>query len=135
MIRRVVLDSSALVALLADGGREGEWVAGEIAEATLVGPHLCLIETADVLRRQEASGALTTVAAGEALDDLLALPIALWPYEPLARRTWELRRNLTIYDATYVALAELVEATLVTLDARMSRAPGLRCAVAVAPGE
>jgi predicted nucleic acid-binding protein len=62
--------------------------------------------------------------------DLLALTIEHWPYELLATRAWELRQNMSIYDAGYVALAELTDATLVTLDHRISGTPGLRCAVA-----
>ena len=61
--------------------------------------------------------------------DLLALNIELWPYELLAARAWELRRNLPIYDGAYVALAELIGSRLVTLDRRIGGAPGLRCGV------
>jgi predicted nucleic acid-binding protein len=59
--------------------------------------------------------------------DLLRLPVQLVAYEPVANRAWELRENLTTYDAWYVALAEGIGAPLATLDRRLSRAPGLRC--------
>jgi predicted nucleic acid-binding protein len=62
--------------------------------------------------------------------DMLDLAIEQWPYELVASRSWELRRNLSSYDAGYVALAELTGATLVTLDRRVTRATGVRCAVA-----
>ena len=65
----------------------------------------------------------------QAHGDLLDLPIELWPYEPLAQRAWELRGNASVDDASYVALAELVDAPLVTLDAKLAGAPGIRCRV------
>jgi predicted nucleic acid-binding protein len=68
--------------------------------------------------------------AAQAHADLLALAIESWPYELLAARAWELRRNLSSYVASYVALAELIGVTLVTLDRRIACAPGPRCAVA-----
>ncbi len=64
-----------------------------------------------------------------ALTDLADLPMARVSHRPLLRRCWELRDNLTVYDAAYVALAESLDATLVTADARLARAPGVRCAV------
>ncbi len=69
--------------------------------------------------------------ASLAFDDLDALRLARAPHAPLLRRCWELRHNLTTYDAAYVALAELLGAVLVTGDARLSSAPGARCAVEV----
>ncbi|MDQ3114155.1 MAG: type II toxin-antitoxin system VapC family toxin, partial [Actinomycetota bacterium] len=67
--------------------------------------------------------------AAQAHADLLDLPIEFWPFELLAARVWQLRANLSSYDASYVALAELIEAALVTLDRRISRSPGLKCEV------
>jgi hypothetical protein len=61
--------------------------------------------------------------------DLVELPVDLWPYEPLATRIWQLRPDLTTYDAAYVALAEALDLPLVTLDQRVQRAPGITCAV------
>ncbi|MGI8729074.1 MAG: type II toxin-antitoxin system VapC family toxin, partial [Solirubrobacteraceae bacterium] len=61
--------------------------------------------------------------------DLLDLTIELWPYEVLASRAWQLRRNLSVYDASYVALAEIADAALVTLDRGIAGAPGLVCEV------
>jgi predicted nucleic acid-binding protein len=68
--------------------------------------------------------------AAQAHADLLDLAIEHWPYELLAKRAWELRENLSIHDGAYVALAELADATLVTLDRRIGGAPGLRCTIA-----
>jgi predicted nucleic acid-binding protein len=76
-----------------------------------------------------AAGLVSADRAAQAHADLLDLAIELWPYELLSSRVWELRANLSAYDAGYVAVAELTDAPLVTLDRRIARAPGLRCAV------
>ena len=76
-------------------------------------------------------GELTDAEALLALHELWALPIELWPQESVSERVWELGHNLTSYDASYVAIAEEIDATLLTADARLSRAPGLRCVVDV----
>ena len=70
--------------------------------------------------------------AAQAHADLVDLTIEQWPYELLAARSWELRDDRSSYDASYVALAELMQATLVTLDQRIAHAPNLRCSVATA---
>jgi predicted nucleic acid-binding protein len=127
--RTVVIDASALVALLADAGAAGTWVAETIAGASLAAPGLALFEAANILRRQAAAGAIDPTQATLAHADLVALPIELWPYPALADRAWELRHNATIYDAAYLALAELLAAAVVTLDSRLARAPGPRCPV------
>lgn len=133
MIRRVVCDASALIAFLRESGREGDWVAEALDGAILSAPSLVLIETANVLRRRELARLDTPEEAVRAHASLLALPIRLWPYALLARRVWELRHNLTCYDASYVAVAETLDATLITLDRRLGAARGLRCTVAL-PG-
>lgn len=125
----VVIDSSALVALLVDAGSAGEWVSSTVTGATLAAPALVLFETSNILRRHQLAGVLDATQASLAHQDLLALPMDLWPYMPLAERVWELRRNVTSYDGSYVALAELLEAPLVTLDARLANAPGPRCEI------
>jgi predicted nucleic acid-binding protein len=129
----LVLDSSALVALLADGGPAGSWVAATLEDAFLAAPALAVFEAANVLRRLQLAGRLEPVEATLAHDDLLALPLQLWPYDVLAGRAWELRGALTAYDASYVALAELLAADVVTLDQRLARAGGSRCTVRTPP--
>ena len=129
MTGAVVCDSSALVAVLADAGRSGRWATAAIAGSDLLAPHLVLFETANVLRRHELAGLISADQAVQAHADLLDLSIELWPYDLLAERVWELRKNLSAYDAAYVAVAELAGAPLVTLDARIASAPGVRCAV------
>ena len=130
---RLVLDASAAVALLADAGPAGEWVATTISGATLIAPDLMPFEVSNILRRHSLSGALDPTAATLAHTDLLALTVHLYPYAAFAERVWELRENVTAYDAAYVAVAELLAAPLVTLDARLAHAPGVRCSMPTYP--
>lgn len=123
------MDSSATVALLLDAGDTGQWATAAIDQADLAAPHLMVFEASNVIRRLELARIITADQAAQAHADLLDLDVEGWPYDLLARRVWELRRNLSAYDASYVALAELLEAPLVTLDERIGRAPDLRCAV------
>lgn len=131
MSARIVCDASALVALLLDGGPDGQWVVRKVAGASLSAPSLVGFEAANIIRRHELARHASRDQAAQAHDDLLDLAIELWPHELLAPRAWELRANLSIYDASYVALAELTGAELVTLDRRIARAPGVRCVVSV----
>lgn len=131
MSRQLVCDASALVALLLDGGADGIWATERLSDAELSAPSLVGFEAANIIRRHELAGLISADQAAQAHADLLALTIDLWPHALLAQRAWELRRNLSIYDASYVALAELTNSTLVTLDTRIARAPGVRCSVAV----
>jgi predicted nucleic acid-binding protein len=125
--RQVVLDASAAVALLADAGPAGQWVEAAVRGARLLAPDLMPFEAGNILRRHALAGLLDPSAATLAHADLVALPADLYPYVGLADRVWELRANLTVYDASYVALAELTMVPLVTLDPRLSRAPGTKC--------
>ncbi len=93
----------------------------------LAAPHLLFVETANILRRLELAGEITTDVASLAHHDLIDLDIDYFDHLPLASRSWELRKNLTIYDACYVALAEELAAPLATLDRAMSASGGLRC--------
>lgn len=122
-----MIDSSALVALLGDAGPEGDWVADTVAGASLAAPELAVFEAANIFRRQALSGMVDRSHATLAHADLVALPLELWPYAPLAERAWQLRDNFTIHDASYVALAELLGASVITLDRRLANAPGARC--------
>lgn len=134
MTARVVCDASALVALLLDGGPDGRWVASAARDADLLAPDLVAYETANIIRRHALAGIVGPDQAAQAHADLLDLAIELWPYELLAARAWELRDNLSIYDASYVAVAEHTDAKLVTLDGRLRGAPGVRCVVATPAG-
>jgi predicted nucleic acid-binding protein len=87
-------------------------------------------ETDNVIRRHELAGQISPDQSAQAHADLLDLAIELWPYDLVATRAWELRLNLSLYDAAYVALAEIADLTLVTLDKRLAKAPGTRCSIA-----
>ena len=87
------------------------------------------VEVARVLRSAELGGEVSAADAESAHVDLLDLGVVLFPYEPFAQRVWDLRKTVTAYDAWYVALAEEIDATLVTLDARLARAHGPSCRI------
>jgi len=127
----IVADASVLAVALADDGPDGDQVRARLRGEHVAWPELAYLEVASVLRRQLAAGALDARRAGLALDDLAALPARRAPHRPLLARCWELRDNLTIYDAAYVALAEAMNATLLTADRRLARAPGPRCPIEV----
>ena len=129
MTARLVCDASAVVSALLDSGAAGRWVAARLAGAELFAPALMPFECSNILRRHELNGLVSTDQAAQAHADLVDLPVELWRYEVLAPRVWDLRLNLTSYDAAYVALAEALQAPVVTLDERISRAPGITCAV------
>jgi predicted nucleic acid-binding protein len=127
--RAVVCDASAVVALLLDGGHAGRWATAALTGTDLAAPSLIGFEAANIIRRHERGGLISPDQAAQAHTDLLELTIEEWPYELLAGRAWELRHNLSMYDASYVAVAEHLSSTLVTLDQRISAAPGVRCTV------
>lgn len=124
MTRQVVCDASAVVALLLDSGPAGEWAARQLRGTSLAAPSLMPFETANIIRRHQLTRLVSPDQAAQAHRDLLDLTVDLWPYEVLARRAWELRQDFSIYDASYVALAERLAAPLVTLDERLQRASG-----------
>lgn len=123
----LVVDASVVAPLIADDGPDGDLFRAAVRGQTLAAPDLLRVEVLSVVRRHLASGDLTASQAGNAVDDLLALPITLYPTTPLLRRCWELRSNVTAYDACYVALAEALDVVLLTADARLANAPGTRC--------
>lgn len=127
---RVVCDASAVVAVLLDAGPDGRWATGALTGADLAAPSLLLFEAANIIRRHELAALITADQAAQAHADLLDLTVEQWPYDLLTPRVWQLRKNLTSYDASYVALAELLGTAVVTLDRRLGRVPGLRCTVA-----
>ncbi len=125
----LVVDASALASALADDGRDGDTARARLSGQSLVAPELIDLETASVIRRQHLAGLLDGRRAALALTDLVELPLRRAAHRPLLARCWQLRRNVTMYDAAYVALAELLEVVLVTADARLAKAPGLHCQV------
>jgi len=121
----IVVDASALLEVLLNtpsANRVSDRLFG--SGDTLHVPHLIDIEVAQVLRRYAASGALTTDRGARALQDLTDFPLIRYPHDLFLPRIWELRHNLTAYDAAYVALAEALDAPLVTRDAALATARG-----------
>ena len=130
---RLVCDASAVVTVLLDSGPDGEWLTRRLGSADLFAPSLLPFECSNVIRRHEIGGLISSDQAAQAHADLLELPIGLIPYESLAQRVWQLRWNLTSYDGAYVALAEALDAPLITMDRRLAEASGIACHVEV-PG-
>jgi len=126
----IVLDASAVVELLL-GTAAGTVVQKRVSRRneSLHAPHLMDVEVAQVLRRFHASGAIDETRGREALEDLGDLDVARYPHDPLLVRVWQLRANLTAYDAVYVALAEALGAPLLTCDRRIATAPGHRARI------
>lgn len=125
----IVVDASIMVTALADDGPDGDRVRARLRGERLVAPHLIDIEVLSAWRRLTAADDLDQRRVGLAIDDLRALRLDRVPHRPLLDRCWELRQNLTVYDAAYVALAEVMEVPLLTADAKLAAAPGLRCEV------
>lgn len=123
----LVVDASMVVAALVDSGADGRWAEALLAGDSLAAPHLLTVEAANILRRSALAGAISAEQASLAHADLVELRVELFPYAPFASRIWELRGNVTCYDAWYVAVAETLGAPLATLDARLAKAPGPRC--------
>ncbi|SNS42723.1 Predicted nucleic acid-binding protein, contains PIN domain [Geodermatophilus saharensis] len=123
----VVVDSSVVVAALVDDGTDGTWARSGLRGEMLVAPAHLYVEVSNVLRRAVLTGRLGRDAASLAHRDLVQLPVTVFPFEPLGDRVWELHHTVTAYDATYVALAEELDAVLWTLDRRLTRASGPRC--------
>lgn len=119
----VVVDASVVVAALVDVGPTGRWAEELLTTEDLIAPHLMPVEVANVLRRAELAADVAPETAALAHADLQDLRVDLVPYEPFAARVWELRRNLTAYDAWYVAVAETLGLPLATLDRHLAAAP------------
>lgn len=128
---RVVIDASALVTLLLDGGPSGESVSKRLRSAQTHAPDHVAVEVMSALRRLRIAGRIGEPEARLALQAWWTLPITLWRLEVLADRTWELGHTLSSYDAAYVALAERLDAPLLTADQRLARASGPNCAIEV----
>ena len=121
----MVVDASAVVEVLLQTERgirieERLFAPGE----TLHVPHLIDIEVAHAMRRAWLQGLIDEVRAEEALDDLAAWLLVRYPHDLFLPRVWSLRHNVTAYDAVYVALAETLEVTLLTCDARLASSAG-----------
>jgi predicted nucleic acid-binding protein len=122
-----VVDASAVVEMLLRTPAGEKCAARLLApNEALCAPHVLDIEVAQVLRRFAGRGELTADRGCEALEDLADLPLTRYPHGPLLERVWELRHSVSAYDAAYIALAEALDAPLVTCDGRIARALGHR---------
>ncbi|MGI8751638.1 MAG: type II toxin-antitoxin system VapC family toxin [Acidimicrobiales bacterium] len=128
----IVVDASVLANVLGDDGPDGTVARSEIrAAGALAAPDLVDVETVAVLRKRWLAGDLTVGRFRSAVEDLADLEIDRYPTLGLMPRAFELRANVTPYDAAYVALAEALDAVLVTGDRRLQKAPGPRCEIKV----
>jgi predicted nucleic acid-binding protein len=123
----IVVDASVLVVALADDGTDGDAARARLRGERLVAPELIDLEVGSVLRRHAVAGQIDDRRAKIALQDLVAMPLQRARHVELLGRCWELRTNLTFYDAAYVALAEALRTTLLTSDRKLARAPGPSC--------
>jgi predicted nucleic acid-binding protein len=125
-----VIDASVLVDALVAAGRPGQAARAELSRLTVLEvPGIFAAEAASALRALVRCDELSPVRAAGALDQIRALRTMQYPFEPFSARAWELRENVTIYDAWYVALAEWLGTELVTADERLTRASGPRCRI------
>lgn len=125
----IVVDTSAVLSILV-GRPDSPGLAERIrSDADLHAPHLLDVEFQHALRRLTLSGAISDDRANDARTDFADLAIVRYPHVSLADRMWELRHNMTVYDAAFVVLAEVLGAPLVTCDVRLARAPGHRAEV------
>jgi predicted nucleic acid-binding protein len=123
----LVVDASLVVSALVDSGAAGSWAESLLAGEPLSAPHLMPVEAANILRRATAAGDISADVAAMAHTDLLDMRVEFFPYAPFAPRVWELRDNLTSYDAWYIALAEFLGCRVATLDLKLARATGPQC--------
>ncbi len=127
----LVVDSSAVLEALAARDPAPEILARLADDGDLHAPHLIDTEILHALRRLLRRGQISPERAHDARTDFAELTLVRYPHEPLSDRVWELRENLTAYDATFVALAEALDIPLVTCDARLVAAPGSRARIEV----
>ena len=129
----LVVDASVLFEIVADTPESDRLRQRLAADPDHAAPHLIDAEVLSAIQTHHRVGALDATAASQAVDDLRSWPGERWPHRPLLERAWELRDNVRGNDALYVTLAEGLDATLLTLDSRLSRAAGPRCTIEAPP--
>lgn len=117
----IVVDASVLATALSDDGQDGDRARERLRGEQLAAPTLVDLEVASVLRKAARAGRLEDRRARQALTDLAALPLHRAAHVRLLERVWELRDNVPVYDAAYVALAEALGVALLTADGRLGR--------------
>jgi predicted nucleic acid-binding protein len=127
----IVVDGAAFVERVARLDHE-DWVQEQVADELIHAPHLIDLEVANALRNLAVRKVLSVAVAREALADFSVARVRRYPHRFLLERIWELRKVLSAYDASYVALAEILDAPLVTTDLRLARSYGHRARI-VAP--
>ena len=125
----IVVDASVMVTALADDGADGALARQRTVGEQLLAPHLIDIEVVSALRRLVSAGERTEARALQAVNDLQNLRMQRVSHQRMLSRCWQLRSNMTAYDAAYVALAERTGLALVTADAKIANAPGIACTV------
>jgi predicted nucleic acid-binding protein len=125
----IVVDASVIAPALTDDGVDGNCARDRLRGERLLAPELLDLEVVSVIRRALSIGAIDERRASFALNDLFDLDLERVIHRPLLGRIWELRANVTPYDAAYIALAEAIDAPMVTADRRLARAPMVRCQV------
>jgi predicted nucleic acid-binding protein len=129
----LVVDSSVIVAALLSTNEVGAWAERVIEAGSIFAPELIRVEVTNIIRRLERAKEMTEQEADAAYADFMELDLYLHPFEPFADRIWELRHNVTSYDAWYVALAESLDLPLATLDIRLAVAKGPSCRFVTPP--
>jgi predicted nucleic acid-binding protein len=125
----VVVDASVIAPALTDEDALGDRLRERLERERLAAPAFIDLEVVSIWCGYSRAGRLSARRAAAAIDDLTDLPLERAPHGPLLRRIWDLRDNVSAYDAAYIALAEAMETTLLTGDARLARAPGIDCEV------
>ncbi|WP_198587126.1 type II toxin-antitoxin system VapC family toxin [Glycomyces xiaoerkulensis] len=125
----IVLDNSAFVEFLIGDTDLGRRTRKLLLGQEVAAPHVVDLECASVLRRLVRRGVLDEERASKALRLLSRFDLHRFDHTPLLPRIWQLRDNMTAYDASFAALAETLDASLVTVDSKFERTPGLRCRV------
>ncbi len=129
--RVLIVDASSLYEVVADTARAGDVRVRLALDADHAAPSVIDVEVVSVIKRDHIAGRLDSTAAAQAVQDLRDWPGERFAHRPLLDRVWELRHSVRAWDAFYIALAEVMQATLITSDSRLARAPGPRCAIEV----
>ncbi|GAB2531030.1 type II toxin-antitoxin system VapC family toxin [Paramicrobacterium agarici] len=120
----LVVDASVILKVLLDPSMGADALGERLVPANLIAPAILPFEVTNVLRRRRNAGLLSHESAEEAFLSFSEITVDLWPWSAISRTTWGLGHNLSTYDAAYVAVALEADATLLTCDARIARAPG-----------